>query len=192
MLARYAGNAALLLQFEELARRFERLLARSKWKDFYGGIITNARLPWFVPKRLRQLGPFQEIEKNHPEFTPDFAIATITRYCPQMLPCVERGFDELLSVATTELAVEEVALSQAILGRYSDAVESSSRLTEQDRKENVRFVIAIERYRLAQIDDGQEMHETLNRRTLAGWGGAQFALGICCRLPWNIYPYPDY
>ncbi len=66
MLARYAGNAALVLRFEELARRFERLLARFKWKDFFGGSITNVRLPWFVPKRLRRLDAIHEIEADHP------------------------------------------------------------------------------------------------------------------------------
>jgi hypothetical protein len=192
MLARYAGNAALILRFEELAKRFERLLARSKWKNFFGGIITNVRLPWLVPKRLRQLEPIQEIETKHPVFASEFAVTTITRYYPEFLPCIDRGFDELLSVATTELKVEEIALSQAILGRYSEALETSLRLNEQDRRENVRFVIAIERYRLEQVDNGQEMQETLDRRTLEGWGGAQFALGICNRMPWCIYPYPDY
>jgi len=192
MLARFAGNAALILRIDELTHRFWHLLKRSKWKDFYGGIITNARLPWFVPGRLRQLGPVEKVNSNHPVFADDYAIETFRRYNPEMLPCVDNGFDSILSAAQTELNIEEVALSQAILGRYDDAIETSQRLKDSYRESNVRFVIAIELYRHDQYGDGHASLKTIDPATLTDWSAAQFALGICNRVPWCPYPYPDY
>jgi hypothetical protein len=169
-----------------------KLLRQSKWNDFFGGIITNARLPWFVPRRLRQLKPLNELEHEHPIFPEDYAAGLLSKYYPKLRPCIENGFRTALDAAKTELAIEEIALSQAILGLYQDALFTSQRLTETDRANNVRFVIAIEQFRRGQVDEAAGTQTTLLNDTLTGWGGAQFALGICNRVPWCPYPYPDY
>lgn len=192
LLARFAGDAALILQFDELTPRFSRLLKRSRWEGFYGGLMTNLGLPWFVPKRMRQLTPLERINSDHPEFNEAFAIETFTKYYPEMLPCLDTGFDSWIHAAKTELAVEEVALSQAILGRYDDAIRTARCLNESHRQNNVRFVIAIEQLRQGSCQNAQSITAALDEGTLTGWGAAQFALGICNRVPWRPYPYPDY
>lgn len=192
MLARYAGDATLILGFNDLTPRFSRLLKQSKREGFYGGVITSKRLPWFVPRRERQLTPIEKINTDHPAFTDDFPVETFAKFYPEMLPCLGSGFDALLDAATTELAIEEIALSQAILGRYNDAINTSSRLKESHRRNNVQFVIGIEQFRLGLFSDFQAFKDRLEDGTLAGWGGAQFALGICNRVPWCPYPFPDY
>ncbi len=191
LLARFAGDATILLGFDELTRRYSLLLKRSKWRGFFGGIITNARLPSFVPKRLRQLTPLDKIETEHPVFPNEYAAEVFRKCYPEMLPCIDDGFDSLLSTASTEFVIEEVALSQAILGLHDDALVTTQWLTERNRKNHVRFVIAIEEYRRDRIDEAQAVQAKFEDGTLAGWGGAQFALGICNRVPWSLYPYPD-
>lgn len=192
MLARYASDVSQALDFPALTLRFAHLLRKSKWQGFFGGIITNARLPWFVPKRMRQLTSIEKINRDYPFFTDDFAVATFTMYNPQMLPCIEHGFDDLLQAAKTELAIEEIALSQALLQRFDDALQTAQRLNEPYRQDNVRFVCAIEQFRLGRVVDAQRMQASLSAGPLQGWYAAQFAMGICNRVPWCPYPYPDY
>jgi hypothetical protein len=192
MLARFAGDATLLLGFEQLTPRYVRMLKRSRWKGFFGGMITNMRLPWFVPRRLRQLTPIEKIETDHPVFPEDYATHIFNKCYSEMLPCITSGFGGLLEMATTELAREEAALSQALLGLYDEAMNTSQCLTDRHRQDNVRFVIAIEHYRHNRIEEAQAIQSTFSDGMLTGWGGAQFALGICNRVPWEPYPYPDY
>ena len=192
MLARYASDVSQAIDCSELTVRFARLLRKSKWQGFFGGIITNTRLPWFVPKRMRQLTPIDKINEDYPFFTDDFAVCTFTKYYPEMLPCIEHGFDTLLRDAKSQLAIEEIALSQILLQQYDDANITAQRLTESHRQNNILFVSAIEQYRLGQIDQAKAMQHRLVDGTLRGWGAAQFAMGICNRVPWCPYPYPDY
>ncbi len=125
MLARLAGDATLLLGFEQLSPRFARLLKRSRWNGFFDGMITNIRLPWFVPRRLRQLTPIEKIKTFHPVFPEDYAIHIFNKCYSEMSPCITNGFGGILEMATTELAYEEVALSQALLGLYDEALNTS-------------------------------------------------------------------
>lgn len=192
LLVRYASGVSQAIDIPDLTSRFAYLLRKSKWDGFFRGMITNARLPWFVPRRMRQLTPMEKIDEDHPVFTDDFALETFTKYYPEMLPCIENGFDTLLSDVTTELAIEELALSQVILRHYDDGLATAERLTESHRRNNVRFVTAIEQYRNDRLDDAEMMKESLDDGTLSGWGAAQFAMGICNRVPWCPYPYPDY
>ena len=192
MLARYASDVSQALDIPDLTPRFACFLRKSKWKGFFGGMITNARLPWFVPKRMRQLTPIEKINEDYPIFPDDFAAATFTKYYPEMVPCIDQGFDSLLCDANTELAIEEIALSQLLLRQYDDALDTARRLTESHRQNNIRFVSAIEQYRLDRVDDAEAMRESLDDGTLNGWAAAQFAMGICNRVPWCPYPYPDY
>jgi hypothetical protein len=192
LLARYASDVSQALDLPDLTSRFAKLLRKSKWEGFFGGMITNARLPWFVPKRMRQLTSIEKINEDYPLFCDDFASETFTKYYPEMLPCIVNGFDSLLGDASTEVAIEEIALSQVLLRQYDDGLATARRLTESHRRNNVRFVTAIEQYRFDRIDDAEAMKESLDDGTLSGWGAAQFAMGVCNRVPWCPYPYPDY
>lgn len=191
-LARLAGDAAIALDFNDITPRFIRLLKNSRRVGFFGDVITNLRLPLFIPKRLRELTPLEEINEKYPLFPNNYAIDTFRKYSPEMLLCLENSFDSLLENASTEFAIEEIALSQAILGRYEDAIRTSRYLKDLYRKDEVLFVIAIEQYRNNHINEAQSTQHALLDRTLTGWGAAQFALGICNRVPWCPYPYPDY
>ena len=56
-----------------------------------------------------------KIDEEHPLFGENFASQTFAKYYPEMLPCIENGFDAVLHDASTEFAIEEIALSQVLL-----------------------------------------------------------------------------
>lgn len=79
-----------------------------------------------------------------------------------------------------------------LLRQYEDGLTTADRLAASPCRNNVRFVTAIEQYRTNRFDEAEMMKESLDDGTLNGRRAAQFAMGICNRVPWCPYPYPDY
>ncbi len=190
--ARYAGNTSLILGFEDLADRFLRLLSGLTAEQYWSGMMTNVPRTNKVPNGARQLDDQTRINEDHPVFPVCYVPSIISESEEHLYACLTRDYDFAFLKATDELKMTEVMLTQAILGDTELAIESTKRLSEQHRKENVYLVVAIERFRCGDLDGAYEVYDSLNDDLLDIWGASQMALGIANRIPWMIYPYPDY
>lgn len=182
-----AGNAALLFEFDELMLRFTNLLqgiTPEIYRSNNLGISGNDD----VPQYARELRPLQDIQTDYPLFTEDYAATVIQKSGAHLLPCLDRDYKAAYALAETELSKEDVALTQAILGDFQLAIESSKLLSDQFRRESVHFVVAIELYRHNRRTEAEEIHN----RFLGKWHLTQLALGVANRVPWIGYPYPDW
>jgi len=191
LLARYAGGAALLLGFDDIAPRFVALLEQSNWDGFFGDVLTNIDLPTEVPDKMRRLRPLQAFDAEHPVFATDDVHRAIRRYAPALTDCLVSGFAAAITATNDEFRLEQIALAQAVLGHDEGAVETSLRLRDPRRLDDVRFVMAIERFRRGQFEEGREALAPLSVEDLTSWTAAYFAMGICDRTPWVGYPFPD-
>ena len=83
-------------------------------------------------------------------------------------------------------------MAQVIQGNIAKAYESLSRISDSWRRDFVEFVILIEHDRRNRIHEAEEIHHRLTIETLYEWGCPELALGVANRVPWEIYPFPDY
>ncbi len=109
----------------------------------------------------------------------------------QMLPCPDIGVEELLKEAKTESNFENIAVIQAIFGRYDQAMDTCQSLQDPYRQEHVRYIICIEHYRRDRIQEAKSVHSTLSDRIFTTSAGVQFAVGVCNRVSWRVYPFSD-
>ena len=140
---------------------------------------------------MRELTPIDTAHAEHPIFTPDYGVAVIEKCCSELMPCNEGGFESALLHADSELTIEQVAMAQAILGRYEDALSTSKKLKER-KPDGIYLVLSIELYRHNRIEEAQVMQRRLDDGKLTDWFGVFLALGMCNRVPWWGYPFPDY
>ncbi len=190
--ARYAGNAAVLLNFNELSARFLRLLVSVTPEQYWTGAITNLDRSR-VPEHGRTLSGLPELDHEHPFFTEDYPAMVISKFAEEHLfLCLRRDYEQAFAHARSELAIEEVALTQAIIGDTEMAIASTSRLKEKHRRDNVLFVVTIELFRRNKVTEAQTIRRQLPDGIFDEWGASQMAIGIANRVPWQIYPYPDY
>ncbi len=190
--ARFAGNAARLLQFGDLERRFADTLASVTAGQYSSGIITNIPHADDVPRDALELMATPDLEQEHPTFMDEYATTVIRQWGDHLLPCLERDYDAAFSLSKSALSIESVALTQAILGDTDLAQQSTSRLSDQYRRDHILFVVTMELYRRNRTTEAKALHKRLPANTLCQWGSAHMALCVVDRVPWAGYPYPDY
>jgi hypothetical protein len=191
MVARYAGNASRLFAFSDLEARFQALLTTVTPELYWAGAFTNLDTTK-IPDGGAQLSPLAKIEQEYPVFAEDYATAIFRRMGDHLSHCVHRDYDGAFAQAETELAKEEVILGQVLMGDFDLANESLPRLSEEHRRQSVIFVSVIELYRAGREAEAEVCRRKLPVAYLTDWGGAQLALGASNRVPWEIYPFPDY
>lgn len=188
---RYAGDACRLLGFTDEERRFEALLSTLTSKSYWAGAITNLDTSK-IPSGTSELSPISKIEAEHPRFSPDYSDSTLRKLGGSLALCADRDYERAFERADTELAKHEVILAQALMGDYALATESLARLAEEHRKCDVISVIATELYRRGLEAEADEYRQQLSPAFLTDYGGTHLAVGAANRVPWQIYPFPDY
>ncbi|MAT14065.1 MAG: hypothetical protein CMJ46_02200 [Planctomyces sp.] len=192
LLTRCAGEASLALGFSELAERCESLLQRSDWDGFFGGVFTNIELPEVVPDQMCELSEYEEAERRFPVFPEDNAESAIQKHYPEFH---ERGLADPIDALTgtdLEFELECTALSFVLLGEVNRAMEFAKTIKEKERRFHVIATIALEHFRHGNTEAADHFLSMLPSDWLSHWYAVRFAVGICNRIPWELYPYPDY
>lgn len=158
---------------------------------YWAGAFTNFDTTG-IPEGARELSPIEQIEQKHPLFSEDYPLFILRKMGGCLSICARRDYDLAFAQAETELEKEEIILAQVLMGDYGLAADSLPRLLEEDRKQNVILVSIIELYRNGRISEAEEYRGQLSPGSLTDWGGAQLAIGASNRVPWEIYPFPDY
>lgn len=185
MLVRLAGNAAIVLGFEELTKGYASLLECTT-------VIGTGQASNLSPRRhFCKLDSLAENDREYPIFPENYTTHIFQIIYHKMLPCPNIGVEELLKEAKTENNFEDIAVIHAILGRYDEAMDTCQSLLDPHRQQHVRYIICIEHYRRDHIQEAQSVHSSLTGRILTTSAGAQFALGVCNRVPWRVYPFSD-
>ena len=188
---RYAGNACKLFGLTNEARRFEALLSTLTPQSYWAGAITNIDTSQ-MPQGATALSSIAKIEEEIPSFSPNYAELTLRNLGGSLALCADRCYERAFEQADTELAVHEIILAQALMGDYELASESIERLADQHRRRDVVSVIATELYRHGRPSDAEHYCGQLSPTYLTDYGGAHMAVGAANRVPWQIYPFPDY
>jgi hypothetical protein len=191
LVARYAGNACRLFTFSDLEARFQALLTTVTPELYWAGAVTNLDTTR-IPEGGAQLSPLSKIEQEHPFFPEDYASMILRRMGGHLALCADRDYNGAFRQAKTELDKEEIVLSQVLMGDFDLAEEALPRLTDEHRRQSVIFVATIEFYRAGKTSEAEAYRSRLPVHSLADWDGAQMALGASNRVPWEIYPFPDY
>jgi len=191
LVAKYAGNASLILGFDDLADRYLHLILDVTPDRYWAGVLTN--LPRDeVPVAAKKLDDLADINRQHPIFCDNYIETVVNKFCPHLLPCLSGDYETALSSADSQLMTEEIILIQVMRGEIELAMSSISRLSEQWRKDGVHFVTAIELHRKGRHEEAEQTLKVLGDDFFDDWGLAQMALGISNRVPWTPYPFPDY
>jgi len=188
---RYAGNACKLFGFTNEARRFEALLGTLTPQSYWAGAITNIDTSK-MPPGATELSAIAKIEEEIPMFSPNYADLTLRYLGGSLALCADRCYETAFEHADNELAVHEVILAQALMGDYELAAESIARLADQHRRRDVVSVIATELYRHGRTSEAEHYCGQLSPAYLTDYGGAHMAVGAANRVPWQIYPFPNY
>lgn len=193
---RLLANAATVLQQTDIAHRALALLRKVPDGVFWAGMITNFELPKNVPESLRTADSPQQLERQFPCYV-EHDIADRTRMSAKtedhLRLCLEGNVARAFAIAKTELQLEEVCETLAILGDFDAALNVARAPTFPDsRRRGVLVVIAIELFRRGRIEEFEKILAILEKPRLGVSEYAYLALGLSGRVPWGGYPYPDY
>lgn len=185
-----------LLGEQDLLLRAERLLKEMPDESFWTAINRGPELPKTVPEEWRSVPPHAELEQEFPLYQEtkirDF-LEMAARDDRYLAATLEQRYEEAFALANSELAVEEIAITQAVLGDIEAALESAQhRVKPEFRQQTVLIVVAVESFRRGRL---AEARAVLNDLELMGLGVGDFyqlALGFAGRVPWSGYPYPDW
>ena len=196
LVAQYAGEVCMLLEYTNLFDRFTWVLKQETRKQHDSHAVANSPNVKKGSKVLRNLRAFSEIDKDYPPFPKDnrdYLAPHISKWAePHLILCLNGKFENALLLAKTELAKEETLVTQILLGQIPEALESRNRLVDSYRQANVLFIATIESFRQRDFSAGQNLYDQLGENDLDIWGKSQMALAIAGRVPWQVYPYPDY
>ena len=192
LVAHHLGAIARLIEFDDVARRVELLLSSLSLADFLNGSITNIELGSVDVDRLRRIEAPAEFAAKHPICDDQLLAKNLNRFAkdsPHLALCLVGDIAGAKSAAKQELDYEEIALTFAALGKYSEArtfIDAQPVISH--RRDHVRFVILLEKCRRADPTHCDEI-QRVNPRS---WDRLAVILALAQRLPWSTYPYPDY
>jgi hypothetical protein len=193
---RALAGAAVLLGEDDLADRATALLRSAPDDKFFAGAIANFELPKVAPPSLRQPPPITQLEEDHPVYSRHESRERVTKLAGSVRHialCLEGRFDVAQREARSDLALEEVGLTMAVLGEFEAARRVMSDPALPDfRRAVVRLVLVIELFRNGRADEASALLAGMEATGLSGWGLLQLALGLAGRVPWVGYPYPDW
>ncbi len=190
--ARLISEAASLLGFADLMQRLDTLLETENVGSSLRGAITNVVLSKAGAAKPLSPAPVGQAEMQHPLFASSAAIEAMCLASDRHIAlCVGRDYGAAMAAAGTELELQEVALTQIILGDAEVALAFLPKLSEQ-RRQHVLLVAMLEFYRHGQIDRAVGVRDALPADFFDPYVLAHMALTVSGRMPWLGYPYPDY
>ena len=190
LIAKFAGDASLLLNYDDLVIRFSDLLAKITPELYWKDSVQKGK---DVPGYYRKYKSITKIIEEHPVFPNNihdyidpFIIGSNEEH---LLLCLQGKYDEAFEKAGTDLGKEEVLLTQLLFGDIGTALGKRDLLEWESRSNNILFVAAIELFRYGKKKQGEEVYGLIQ---FNDWMMALMALGVDNHIPWKIYPYPDY
>ncbi len=189
-LAKYAGDASLILEYSDLTDRFNDLMGKLTPEKYWKNSKNHSKE---VPKYYKKISSLSDIRENHPKF-PNNIHEYLDPYIlgineEHLMLCIQGNYDKAYEIADSDLGREEVLLTQVVFGDIENALRKRDLLTWESRRNGVLFVAAIELFRHGHKKLGKEIYDLIK---FNDWKMAMMALGIENYTPWKVYPYPDY
>ena len=164
MPTKFAGSVAQLLGREDIALRCSKLLGDAPDSAFWYGVLTNIVLPEAVPPQMRSIPTLAELEEAFPPYSESRVVAYIQQCAESeqyLALALERRYKEAFDHAKSDVQVQEIALTQAVLGDMEAAMDSAaSRVSSEDRRFGVFLVLTVELFRRGRVE---EAHRQLGR-----------------------------
>jgi hypothetical protein len=193
---RFVGGVARLLGYEPYAERCQQLLSIAPDRAFFAGMIANFKLPDKATPTMRSIYRMEQLEASYPVFSESYIRDYVTTFCnsdSHLALAISGQYQEAFAACKAEVEVEEVALTQAVLGDIEAALASARSIVKpESRAQGVVFVCTIELFRRDRLGDARAHLESFYPPGLHGSSAGQMALGVCNRVPWGGYPYPDW
>ena len=198
---------AKLLHEEKIAALAQHLLEAAPDVAFWVGMITNFKLPEVVPQRLRSIPPLEELERWHPPYRGEDILNRIRTHGrtygqpePWVAPCLKGRYQEAYAQAHSELALQEVGSTLAVLGEFDAALRvARDPALWRGRQRHILLVLTIEFLRRGHTAESQAILAELELPwktkpvgTTWAWDRVDLALGFAGREAWGGYPYPDW
>ena len=183
---KFGGGVARLLGREDIAQRCIKMLGDAPEASFWNGILTNIALPDIVPLEMRSLPSPTELDDAFPPYSDSHVVAFIRQNAESerhLSLALERRYKEAFDQATSDVQVQEIALTQAVLGDMEAAMDSAaSRVSSEHRQFGVLFVLTVELFRRGRVEEAQRQLAALDTARLNAWSAGAVGIGDC-RLP---------
>ena len=190
---RAVADAATHLGFPELEERAFAIFRQAPDEAFWAGAITNIELPTSVPDAMRARTTPEALARNHPPIDGAKLLRMIESSEEHIALCSVKRFDEAQAVAKTDLALEEVGLTLAVLGEFEAAIQVASSAKLPDfRKQGIKLVLLIEYHRRGKFAEAQSILTEYEAQGIGASTLVHLAYGIAGYDAWPGYPYPDW
>jgi hypothetical protein len=194
------GSAARLLGNEEHVEQAFRLFERGVPFRVKGVLKIGP-----VYERLRSIPTLIELEKQYPDWR-KFDVLEYVRLLGNsevhIALSLEQRYEEAYDIAriggyAEEIArrVEEIAITQAILGDFDLALSSIKERVQPDfRQRDTSFLVMLELFRQGHFEWANKTLNDFNfKDDKSGlYDRIQLAISLLGRRPWPGYPYPDW
>lgn len=131
-----------------------------------------------------QVRDIAEVKNNHPIIDDQYLAKFVDPLADDDYKCQFRD-------CKNDYERECLLITLVLRGHMRLALRLSWRLPRY-RRINVRFVAAIESFRMGRLHAAKRLLRSLPRSTMCIWGKPQMAIGMTGRAAWIGYPYPDY
>jgi len=112
---------------------------------------------------------------------------------PHIAFCLDGKYANAIQYAVNDLALEEIAATQAVLGDFSAAEETLKLIRTRDNAEQMLVIIFIvEKYRRNEMEDVARLLDHIKIKGASLWDYVHLAYGFAGYEPWGFYPYADY
>jgi hypothetical protein len=129
--------------------------------------------------------------KEYPKDTLPYLVGQIKNE-PHIALCLEGKYEEALKQAVNDLALEDIAATQAVLGDFIDAQETLKKIKARNSARDMLEVFIIEKFRRDEMKDVFALLEELRAKQIDLWEYIHLAFGFAGYEPWGGYPYADY
>ncbi|MBC7878979.1 MAG: hypothetical protein H7Y59_17545 [Anaerolineales bacterium] len=129
--------------------------------------------------------------KQYPKDSLPYHVKLI-RNEPHITLCLDAQYDEALKHAANDLALEDIAATQIVLGDFVTAQETLKRITTRNSVKDMLIVFIIEKFRRNEMKDVFSLLDELRARQIDLWEYVHLAFGFAGYEPWGGYPYADY
>jgi len=129
--------------------------------------------------------------KEYPKDTLPFLVGKIKNE-PHIALCLEGKYEEAFKCAANDLALEDIAATQAVLGDFTDAQETIKKIKTRNSAKDMLVVFIVEKYRRNEMKDVFTLLQELRDRQIDLWEYIHLAFGFAGYEPWGGYPYADY
>lgn len=145
-----------------------------------------------VFRNLQLDKPVDKIIQYLPTYPKDTLPVTTTTSELHISLCLQRRYYEARQFAKNELALEDIAATQIVMGDFDAAKETLQMIKTRTSARDLQIVFIVELFRRDRNDEAESLLNELRKNGLRLWEYIHLAYGLAGHEPWGGYPYFDY